>query len=398
MKYQLHSCHICKKNEAYSIDDFKSLNRITSDCKYWPSGGNIGVCLNCGTVQKYINNHWKQEVMQIYSTYNIYHQSKNNSEQPVFEQTSGEANPRSKKILKFLAMLTNLPTNGSMLDIGCGTGVTLKAFSDLFPNWELNGFEPNLKHPEKIFNIPGVKHIFTEDLNHIKTNFDLISVIHTLEHIEEPLPFLTIIRNKLTIDGILLIEVPYFLDNPFDLLVTDHCSHFTIPTLLMLLKNAGLKVISIKTDVIEKELIVVSRLSNLIKQNLKIDHKIILQNINYTKNCINWIKFVLLDAYTIAKNTNNLLGIFGTSIAATWLLAEIKNYVKFFVEEDQSRVGKLYYDLPVYNPTSTPKNSHIYIIFPRKIAEKIACRLKKEYPHFNCHIPPKYSYSKIFLI
>ena len=171
MQDKLYLCHVCKKTTVTLVPYFIELGRVASDCRPWPSDGKIGICTNCGMVQKLIDAFWKEETTKIYANYNLYHQSNTGTEQPVFDQISGQATPRSKKILNFTINEALLPTNGCMLDVGCGTGVMLQAFSDLLPNWELNGFEPNLKNPKKVLNISGVKQVFNDSLEHITKTY-----------------------------------------------------------------------------------------------------------------------------------------------------------------------------------------------------------------------------------
>lgn len=379
-------CHVCNTRSVTIFTQFEQFGRVTSDCKIWASGGNLGVCNQCGIVQKITNVYWEKEINQIYSNYDIYHQAIEYTEQLIFNQTNGFALPRSKKILNFLINNNYLSKNGCMLDVGCGTGTMLRSCSHVIPDWELNGFEPNIKNPEKILSIPKVNQLFTERLDHITQKFDFISVIHTLEHIKNPIDFLINIRNKLTINGIILIQIPNFLENPFDILITDHCSHFDIPSLLKILPIAGLKEVLIKTDIIEKEITIIAKMCNPTLTNLTSKH--VAQNIQNTVACINWVKAALYDAREIANKNN--FGIFGTSIAATWLLGELQNNVTFFVDEDETRTENLYYNKPVYKPQDVADNSHVYVIMPPILAKKITKRLSLKNPNINFYIPPPF--------
>jgi SAM-dependent methyltransferase len=379
-------CHVCKADSLELFPDFYSLKRAASDCRPWKAGGALGQCTSCGVIQKRIDQSWRDEAAEIYSLYNLYHQSTQGTEQPVFDQTNGNAIPRSQKILNFAISACNFPSAGRMIDIGCGNGAMLRAFSTLSSSWELYGFEPNLTQPDKVYGIKGVKHVFTGQLTDLTEQFDLVTLIHALEHIEDPISFLKQIRQKLNSNGYLLIQVPYFPDNPFDLLIADHCTHFTISTLKEVLTKAGLDIVSIKTDIIDKEI------SALVKVSEKISTLAINPEQNHwlanhrdmVTSSLHWIQELLTDARKLSKNEN--FGLFGTAISANWLLGELDQNIGFFVEEDVNRTNRSYHERPVYLPKDTPNEGHVYMVLPRGLAEKINARL--DIKHATFHLPP----------
>ena len=155
-------CHVCKSEKLFFLDGFSNLPRASSDCGPWPNGGDLCVCPQCFTVQKHINSSWKKEVKSIYEKYNLYHQSSTQEEQPVFDEETGTLKARSVKLLEdIIKKFPELPTKGRILDVGCGTGAFLKAFSSVFKSgWSLYGFEPNAHSVENLLKIKNVKNIF----------------------------------------------------------------------------------------------------------------------------------------------------------------------------------------------------------------------------------------------
>ncbi|MCA1558154.1 MAG: methyltransferase, partial [Acidobacteria bacterium] len=134
------SCHVCASPGLRVVEGFDSLCRVTSDCKPWSRGGHLAVCAACGSVQKVINQEWLSEIEKIYGDYSIYHQS-DGVEQAVFDSGSGEAGLRSTRLLEALKSHVDLPEEGRMLDVGCGKGAMLRAFSRFAPQWNLAGAE-----------------------------------------------------------------------------------------------------------------------------------------------------------------------------------------------------------------------------------------------------------------
>src|SRR5690606_38916269 len=92
------------------------------------------------------------------------------------------------------------------------------------------------------------------DVEQVPGMFNLITMVHVLEHIPSPHTFLRRVINKLEPAGLLLIEVPDHHSNPFDLLIADHCSHFTSGAMRQTLSRAGLTDSLITTQWVAKEL------------------------------------------------------------------------------------------------------------------------------------------------
>lgn len=387
-----HQCHVCQKQALLEVVQFPLLGRVASDCRPWPSGGHLAICTHCGIVQKIVNDVWRQEISEIYNNYHLYHQSDSGHEQRVFNQETGTSTPRSTAILHFLIKSVKLPTIGSMLDIGCGNGAMLQACSTLLGKWQLNGFDPNLKNRDKILEIPGVHKAWDGLLDNIPNTFDFMSLIHVLEHIENPIHFLLKIRQKLKPQGILLIQVPYFVDNPFDLLIADHCSHFDMQTCITVLQNAGLELIDIQTNIIDKEISVLAKVAESFDvgqaPSFTSNPNVVSKNNVLVNKYIHWLNLLSKDAREIASAPDRLFGIFGTSIAANWLLGELQDLIKFFVEEDRNRINRSYRTRPVYHPVDVPLDSTVYFSLPRFLAEKIMHRLNTQ--NISYCLPPAF--------
>ena len=91
-------CHLCNAQNITKLASYNSFKRITSDCKLWPKGGRLGICLSCGTIQKIIDEKWQSDVRKVYDDYTMYEQG-NGSEQLVFGETTEKGVSRSAHIL-----------------------------------------------------------------------------------------------------------------------------------------------------------------------------------------------------------------------------------------------------------------------------------------------------------
>ncbi|MDG6218105.1 MAG: class I SAM-dependent methyltransferase [Candidatus Thermoplasmatota archaeon] len=367
-----HVCHVCGSESLQLFPRYSRFCRVTSDCKPWSRGGNLALCQSCGCVQKLADTIWGAETAAIYDSYSIYHQSGGN-EQVVFNQISGIPASRSSKIIQCLSQETQLPLNGKHLDIGCGNGALLRQFHDQFPEWTLFAIELNDKYKDIVESIPCVQKMYVSDnLEHIEAPFDCITMVHVLEHILNPRSYLKKVHNILSPEGILIIEVPNFIKNPYDLIIVDHCTHFDINSLESLLKVTGFEVIYSSIKCVAKELTVIARKNTNL--NLKIDSIDIHKTSDFVNRCIKWLDSNIHTSFDFGSK--HYFGIFGTSISATWLFAENPKIVSFFVDEDPNRIGKQHLGLPIYSPKHIPRDSVVFLPFCFAQSKKIKQRLE----------------------
>ena len=153
------------------------------------------------------------EIGSVYSNYEIYKQSKG-KEQATYSPLSGFGEARSSRIVNRLAEKFRLPSKGKALDYGCGNGGFLKVLSNQMEGWDLYGSEYDDKDEDQVRAIPGVRDFFVMQEPGGEEKFDLISLVHALEHIPNPHDFVLRIKEILKPDGLLLIQLPYHVDNP----------------------------------------------------------------------------------------------------------------------------------------------------------------------------------------
>lgn len=358
-------CHACAAESIPVFSESRQLAAVTSDCRAWPASFSVAMCPSCGLVQKVVDAVWRESVEQIYSSYDLYHQTPNRSEQVIFDQNSGIARPRSELMFEYYFNRQALAKNGAFLDLGCGTGPTLTAFAKYATGWRLFGYDPHLPDRQRVLTIPGVEQVYAGDLRDIAGKFDLLSAVHVLEHVVNPLEFLSGMRGLMHANSRALIQVPYFPSSPFDLAIFDHCSHFTRASVSTLLARAGLAIETIDVDLLPKEISIV------VKPGEPAPDELIDAGAEVAAG-IAWLE--RLQAQALSVETERL-GVFGTSIGANWLHGLMPDRVTFFVDEDESRQGQHYRDCPVLSPAALPNDCRVLMPLPRATAEHICRRL-----------------------
>lgn len=369
------SCLVCEARQLSFINGFSDLPRVTSDSRYWPSGGQLCVCEVCGAVQKLPTATWHTETKEIYASYNLWPLAQG-KEQPIFS-VNGESKPRSALLIEFLLNQHDGPAKGELLDVGCGTGAALGNFSRALPSWDLyaadlsDRFLPTLQH------IPFFKELFIGPLGNIQRRFDLITMIHSLEHFPQPYDALIQIRRLLTENGILMVAVPNAAISPFDYLVVDHLVHFNPNQLAHLVQRAGFRINCLRDDLLPKEIGMLAMTASDASV-AALDSSGIGEAIDQARSGVQWLMALLQAAKESANQARHFgkkFGIFGTSISGMWLFGAMEQHIDFFVDEDPTRQGTCFESRPIIAPQSVSSNAFIFISLLPDVAENVKSRL-----------------------
>jgi SAM-dependent methyltransferase len=141
----------------------------------------------------------------------------------------------------FSKIVSSMFHGKKVLEIGCGTGYLLSRFKEL--GADVVGIEPG-NHGRKggsKYGIDIINDFFPS--KQITTKFDYILMFCVLEHIEDPVDFLRLVRQFLKEDGCVFLMVPdgesYIDGGEVSLLFHEHYSYFTYRSLYNSLRLAG---------------------------------------------------------------------------------------------------------------------------------------------------------------
>lgn len=372
-------CQLCS-GHLISTQDFDLLFRVTSDCHPWKKNGQLGQCELCGTIQKPYTAQWVLECQQIYAQYEMFHQA-SGIEPSLVNSHTGIPISRSEKLVRFLTSSSDLPDRGRLLDIGCGTGAFLKTFAASYPRWTLAGFEKNPRNRKTVEAVSTTTEFYEGELSTAGSHYDVIVMIHVLEHIPYPIEYLRHLRTLLKPRGILCIQVPDVNNSPFEILVADHSCHFSSNTLNNVVTLADFHPIRFSQNILPKELSLPAQLTNHSKpiaqptQDIQIPPSYLVQK-SVGDSHIAWLN-QLID---LVKNFGGPIGVFGSSISIAWLSAYLKHKIEFYVDEDPNRRAQIFQGRPIYHPSEVPNPLPIIIPMPLYLAKPIRDRLQNLLP------------------
>lgn len=171
-------------------------------------------------------------------------------------QTSGNMNEQgtglyyAQSFIKFI--LRSFPRNGikgvKVLEIGCGTGYLLYQLKQM--GADVLGLEPG-NHKigvTKNYKIPIIHDFFPS--KKIKGKFDAVILSSVLEHINDPIEFLGVVRKHMKPGGKLILSVPdgrpFFKNGDMSLPFHEHWNYFTEDSLYNNLALSGFNRIHIQ--------------------------------------------------------------------------------------------------------------------------------------------------------
>jgi SAM-dependent methyltransferase len=138
---------------------------------------------------------------------------------------------------------------GRLLDVGCGTGDFLVTARSR--GWQVTGVEP-VPASARVARETRCLNVVTATLDVCglpERSFDVVTALHVLEHMDDPVSFVTLMSRWVAPGGVLFVEVPNFKSfcrlqagEGWPLLhPLDHVVHFSPATLDRVLRCAGVR-------------------------------------------------------------------------------------------------------------------------------------------------------------
>ena len=251
------SCPLCGSDR---IKDFERVESFGYSLEYL-------ICQDCGFV--FQNPQTSQVASPDFyqQTYRrIYQASEQPTKKDLFQQTQ-----RANNQVEWLKSLS-VEKFENVLDIGASSGLLLETFARRF-DANVVGVEPGdaYRAMAETKGLCMYNSIDTLIASHPK-RFELVTLMHVLEHLENPRQVLEKIRKELlNQEGLLLLEVPNFYGH--DCYELAHLSCFTEHTLLEMLRQAGFEPVAFRKHGMPRSEILPLYLTLLARPAAEIDRR-----------------------------------------------------------------------------------------------------------------------------
>lgn len=368
-------CHVCGRSAAAEL--LQLTHGVTSDCRPFSAPVPMFCCTRCGASQAPITPKWEANVAEIYRAYDTYAAAGGNE-----QRVAQDGGMQARSVALVAGIRPYLAARGEALDVGCGRGAFLEALSREFPDWTLHGTEFDARQLPLLERIPGFRGLQTGPLEHLEGKFDLISMVHVLEHLQDPAGCLGRLREHARKGGNLLVQVPDWQQNPFALAIADHATHFSPEVLSAVARAGGWSESRRIGRPVPKELSLFAAAGEA--SDLAVAEPC--REAALLRSRVNWLNRCLGTAREVAEDADDF-GLFGTAIAATWLKCGLEDRVRFFVDEDPHRAGRTHLGLPILHPSDIPAGSDVFVGMAPSLSRILAAKCARQGVTF--HVVPE---------
>lgn len=230
-------CNVCLAPLPAPIYDSGDGRSLTSLARVHPGATRVRACAECGHVQ----TDAIEDVAGYYDhDYDILVDSE--EEDQIYQVRDGKPVYRTAHQVATLAAALDPVLPVMLLDYGCAKASTIRELCAGAAAVTPHLFDVSSRY------LPFWRR-FADPANcavdvtppHWQGRFDVVTSFFSLEHIPDLAGTLAHIRSLLKPGGFLHAVVPNVFDNIADLIVIDHCNHFTATSLRALVTRAGLE-------------------------------------------------------------------------------------------------------------------------------------------------------------
>ena len=336
--------------------DFSTISKILSG----------KICSSCGTVQSLDaftqeKEHYRSKAYALSQQTKCQNTTRRNPIRPRYEIQARHIDSLLDKDAE------------SCLDIGCMEGALLRELGRRRENLNLSGLEVNefVRRPGQDSRL----YITNIEAEIFEGIYDAVIYSHSIMYIPNIKKQLIGLKNSLSNNGFVYVQIPDLTANPFYCLMGDQAYIFTPESLVMLLESAGYSCETQKLKEFSKEVIVLAYPS---KQEMSVDSKpCVLEEGNRHE----FSRFLhILQEFNAAIGaalTGSQVYVFGTTVNAAFVHEMYPDRVIGFVDENMAQSTFTFRNLPVRHPSDLLK--HEVIFFPPGISKTIVDRVEGQY-------------------
>jgi 2-polyprenyl-3-methyl-5-hydroxy-6-metoxy-1,4-benzoquinol methylase len=274
---------------------------------------------------------------------------------------------RAQVQLENLTRLANLPAKGRILDFGCGKGAFLARFQRQHPGWELSGCDVSERYRAFVEPLTGPGRFRVTPLERAEAPagpYDLITMFFVVEHLTDPAATLTRLASVLAPGGLLYLTVPNVIVNTIDAFLADHLSHFSAPSLTVLLHRCGLRPVVVSehhqlgqiTLMAEREPVFAERPLDRLGGDLALAYADLVRG-----GVARWVECgSRLSAFLAARPAaHGALAVYGAGVFGSFLSLQAgpaRDTIACFLDQNPFKTGTSHLGRPVVHPRDLPAN------------------------------------------
>jgi len=245
-------CKLCGDSEGKQLLDVSECSDTYLDymkIDYKSSKRFYKKCDSCGFVYRsiYLTDLEKERLYSCFRDDAL----RNENHEEYFQRISNMPIEDSENGEKYIFLEPFLKDTGRHMDIGGGLGVFCYGFQQYFENWNSICVEPTDgadviagKHGVKSYNT----YLSDESVGLVGGDFDLITANHVVEHVDDPIVFLKMLKGFISKTGLICIEMPSaldinFLDKTHDRFMSQHEVIHDNKSVEFIAKESGLRVL-----------------------------------------------------------------------------------------------------------------------------------------------------------
>jgi SAM-dependent methyltransferase len=340
-------CPLCETEGSEFIDLNISTTFTHLDFSDFDEGGQIVKCLNCQSLRNAKAFMGASPIESLYKRPE-YAYSRQTAQTFIVD---GESEPVTRSYLQAKLISPYLKGSPNVLDIGCFDGKLLVEISRNFPEGQFRGFDINESLLEVFPKLPNF-HLWVADPEEITGEYDLVCLSHSILYLADLAGLFKMIRSLLKPKGLLFIQAPNMVLNPYQLLLSDQYHYFSPASMENALHLSGFDADFIDYGCFPRDLIIVAKQNEAPKKRPMSSDESAYQSvqvINATRNKLN------------ALPSDIELSVLGTTVTAAFVDSILGQRNINFVDENTNSAHNTFRDKPIISPQSMDKRTHLIL-------------------------------------
>lgn len=357
----MHHCHVCGELLRPPVYQSARAVSITSLCEVRPERLAVSFCAGCGHLQ----TKALADLGQYYDrNYKILISSED--EDQLYAVVDGRKVFRTDHQVNTLLAKVPLPAQARVLDYGCAKSSSLRRLTELRPDVEPHVFDVSdqyLAYWNRFVRAENCA-LYTPKPEWAD-RFDLITSFFALEHVADPQALARTVASLLKPGGYFYCIVPNVYANTADFVVADHINHFSAASLLRLMHDAGMQVVSLDAHAHSSAWVLVAARQAPAHPTLPTPHEYATLENQVHAMATYWSSFAdRVTAFEAAHSQETVVAIYGSGFYGTFIATCLHHLdrVACFLDQNPHRQRQRLLDKPILPPEQLPAAvSAIYV-------------------------------------